>query len=253
MGLDVTVLRVFTDPDGKFGNPLGVVDDAAVDPADRQRIATELGYSETVFVEVPQSGTNTAQARIFTPVTEMRFAGHPTVGAAWWLREQGRPIHTLQVPAGIVQVSYRDELTAVSARAEWAPEFVIRELETAEELLAADPDEYPDDIGHYLWTWTDREHGQIRARMFANNLGIPEDEATGSAAVRITEFLSRDLTIVQGKGSIIETRWNPEGWVQIAGRDPDAGLRRISSTSARPTPPDGPAVPGFRARSPRRR
>lgn len=218
MGLDVTVLRVFTDPDGKFGNPLGVVDDAAVDPADRQRIATELGYSETVFVEVPQSGTNTAQARIFTPVTEMRFAGHPTVGAAWWLREQGRPIHTLQVPAGIVQVSYRDDLTAVSARAEWAPEFVICELETAEELLAADPDEYPDDIGHYLWTWTDREHGQIRARMFANNLGIPEDEATGSAAVRITEFLSRDLTIVQGKGSIIETRWNPEGWVQIAGR-----------------------------------
>ena len=43
MAIDVTVLRVFTDPDGKFGNPLGVVDAGTVDPADRQRIATELG------------------------------------------------------------------------------------------------------------------------------------------------------------------------------------------------------------------
>ena len=43
MAIDVTVLRVFTDRDGSFGNPLGVVDAASVDPADRQRIATELG------------------------------------------------------------------------------------------------------------------------------------------------------------------------------------------------------------------
>ena len=36
-------------------------------------------------------------------MTELPFAGHPTVGAAWWLRERGTPIRTLQVPAG----SYR--------------------------------------------------------------------------------------------------------------------------------------------------
>ena len=47
---------------------------------------------------------------------------------------------------------------------------------------------------------------------------MPEDEATGAAAVRITDYLSRDLTIVQGKGSVIYTRWSPEGWVHIAGR-----------------------------------
>ncbi|HWX99711.1 MAG TPA: PhzF family phenazine biosynthesis protein, partial [Mycobacterium sp.] len=47
MGIDVTVLRVFTDPDRNFGNPLGVVDAGQVDPRDRQQLATQLGYSET--------------------------------------------------------------------------------------------------------------------------------------------------------------------------------------------------------------
>ncbi|WP_102142561.1 PhzF family phenazine biosynthesis protein [Mycobacterium hubeiense] len=227
MAIDVTVLRVFTDQDGKFGNPLGVVDASTVDPADRQRIATQLGYSETIFVDVPAPGANTAHARIFTPATELPFAGHPTVGASWWLRENGRPIHTLQVPAGIVQVTYEDDLTAVSARSEWAPEFAIYDLDSTEQLLAADPDDYPDDVSNYLWTWTDREQGVIRARMFAANLGVPEDEATGAAAVRITDYLSRDLTIVQGKGSVIYTKWSPEGWVRIAGRVVNDGPTQI--------------------------
>ena len=227
MAIDVTVLRVFTDPDGKFGNPLGVVDASAVDPADRQRIATELGYSETVFIDVPEQGASTAHARIYTPATELPFAGHPTVGASWWLREKGIPIHTLRVPAGIVQVSYDGDLTAISARAEWAPEFAIHELGSTDELAAADPADYPDDIQHYLWTWTDRDQGVLRARMFAAILGVPEDEATGSAAVRITDYLSRDLTIVQGKGSVIYTRWSPEGWVHVAGRVVSDGTTQI--------------------------
>ena len=227
MPIDVTVLRVFTDPDGKFGNPLGVVDAGTVDPADRQRIATELGYSETIFVDVPQPGANTATAHIFTPVTELPFAGHPTVGAAWWLRQRGVPIHTLQVPAGIVQVGYEDDLTSVNARSEWAPEFAIHELASVEDLLATDPADYPEDIAHYLWTWTDRDNGVIRSRMFAVNLGVLEDEATGAAAVRITDYLSRDLTIVQGKGSVIHTRWSPEGWVRIAGRAVNDGTSQI--------------------------
>ncbi|BBY78974.1 PhzF family phenazine biosynthesis protein [Mycolicibacterium pulveris] len=227
MAIDVTVLRVFTDQDGKHGNPLGVVDASTVDPGDRQRIATQLGYSETVFVDRPQPGTNTAHARIYTPAVELSFAGHPTVGAAWWLREQGTPVHTLQVPAGIVQVADEDGLTCVSARSEWAPEFAIHDLTSAEEVLAADPADYPDDVNHYLWAWIDREKGVVRSRMFATDLGVPEDEATGSAAVRMTDYLSRDLTIVQGKGSEIFTRWSAEGWVRISGRVVDDGVRQI--------------------------
>jgi predicted PhzF superfamily epimerase YddE/YHI9 len=227
MAIDVTVLRVFTDPDGKFGNPLGVVDASTVDRSDHQRIATQLGYSETVFVDVPERGASTAHARIYTPAIELPFAGHPTVGAAWWLRDRGTPVHTLQVPAGIVQITYEDDLTAVSARSEWAPEFAIYDLESIDELFAADPDNYPDDIQNYLWTWSDRDQGVLRSRMFAANLGVPEDEATGAAAVRITDYLSRDLTIVQGKGSVIHTQWSPEGWVRIAGRVMSDGITQI--------------------------
>jgi predicted PhzF superfamily epimerase YddE/YHI9 len=227
MAIDVTVLRVFTDKDGNFGNPLGVVDASQAAPAERQRIAAQLGYSETVFIDVPKSGAGTAHARIYTPVTELPFAGHPTVGASWWLRDRGTPVKTLQVPAGLVQVTYEDDVTAVSARSEWAPEFAIYDLASTDELFDADPDDYPDDIQNYLWTWTDRERGAIRSRMFAANLGVPEDEATGAAAVRITDYLSRDLTIVQGKGSVIDTQWSPEGWVRIAGRVAVDGTKQI--------------------------
>jgi predicted PhzF superfamily epimerase YddE/YHI9 len=218
MSIDVTVLRVFTDSEGNFGNPLGLVDASTVEVQQRQRLATQLGYSETIFVDLPAAGSTTAHARIYTPLSEVPFAGHPTVGASWWLRANGTPIRTLQVPAGIVQVSYDDDVTAISARSEWAPEFAIHDLESLDDLAAANPADFPDDVQHYLWTWTDESAGSLRARMFAANLGVPEDEATGAAAVRITDYLSRDLTITQGNGSVIETTWSPEGWVRVAGR-----------------------------------
>lgn len=227
MSIAVTVLRVFTDSDGNFGNPLGVIDATLVQPRDRQRLAAQLGYSETVFVELPAPGSTTAHVHIHTPLTELAFAGHPTVGASWWLRSKGMPVHTLQVPAGIVQVSYDGELTAISARSEWAPEFAIHEFDSPAELAAVDPADFPDDIQHYLWAWIDRSAGSLRSRMFAANLGVPEDEATGSAAIRITDYLSRDLTITQGKGSVLQTTWSPEGWVRVAGRVVSDGVSYI--------------------------
>ncbi|BBZ48528.1 PhzF family phenazine biosynthesis protein [Mycobacterium heidelbergense] len=227
MGIDVAVLRVFTDPAGNFGNPLGVVDAGRVDRRDRQRLAAQLGYSETVFVDLPAAGSTTAHATIYTPGAELPFAGHPTVGAAWWLRENGWPINTLRVPAGIVQVSHEGGRTAISARAQWAPEVAIHEFDSVDDLFAADPADFPADTAHYLWAWIDRSSGALRARMFAANLGVPEDEATGSAAMRITDYLSRDLRITQGRGSLIETTWNPEGWVGVAGRVVGDGARRI--------------------------
>lgn len=227
MTVDVSVLRVFTDADGNFGNPLGVVDAATAPAADRQRLATELGYSETIFVDLPPAGSTSAHARIYTPATELAFAGHPTVGAAWWLAERGMAVRTLAVPAGIVQVGRDGEFTTVRARADWSPEFVVAQAPSVTELMAADPAEYPDDVYHYLWTWLDRDSGTIRARMFANELGIVEDEATGSAAVRLTDHLSRDLAITQGKGSQIYTTWNPQGWVTVAGRVVGDGVRQV--------------------------
>ncbi|MGV0742331.1 PhzF family phenazine biosynthesis protein [Mycolicibacterium sp. XJ870] len=227
MAIDVTVLRVFTDSDGKFGNPLGVVDAGTVAPTDRQRIAAELGYSETIFIDLPQPGGTTAHAHIFTPATELPFAGHPTVGASWWLRETGLPVKTLQVPAGIVQVSYDGDLTTISARSEWAPELQIHRLDSAEDVLAAELNDYDEDVETYLWAWIDQDKGVLRSRVFAANLGIAEDEATGSAAVRMTDYLSRDLTVIQGEGSVIHTQWSAEGWVRVAGRVVSDGTTQI--------------------------
>lgn len=227
MGIDVTVLRVFTDAHGNYGNKLGVIQASAVDPQDRPRLAAQLGYPETVFFDEPEPGSTTTHARIYTPLTEVPFAGHPTVGLAWWLRQRGTPIRTLQVPAGIVQVSYDGDVTAISARSDWAPAFAIHRLATVDELAAADPADYPDGTGHYLWAWTDEQRGALRSRAFVAALGVPEDEATGSAAARLTDNLSRDLTITQGKGSLIQTRWNPQGWVVVAGRVADDGSMKL--------------------------
>ena len=145
MALDVTVLRVFTNADGEYGNPLGVVDASLVAPADRQRVAAELGYSETIFVDLPAPGAQTTKAHIFTPTLELPFAGHPTVGASWWLKDRGTPVNTLQVPAGVVRVAYDQladgEFTVITARAEWAPDFSVYDLDSVDDVLNADPDD----------------------------------------------------------------------------------------------------------------
>jgi trans-2,3-dihydro-3-hydroxyanthranilate isomerase len=81
-------LDVFTTE--RFGgNPLAVVLDAeALSSAEMQLIAREFGLSETVFVLKPTLPAHTAKVRIFTPVSELPFAGHPTVGSAILIAEQ---------------------------------------------------------------------------------------------------------------------------------------------------------------------
>ena len=75
-------LDVFTDT--RFaGNPLAVVlEPEGLDTAAMQTVAREFNLSETVFVFPPADKANRAKIRIFTPVSELPFAGHPTVGTA---------------------------------------------------------------------------------------------------------------------------------------------------------------------------
>jgi trans-2,3-dihydro-3-hydroxyanthranilate isomerase len=81
---------VFTDtPFG--GNPLAVFPDAAgLTTVDMQRIAREMNLSETTFVLPPQAPQADFKVRIFTPVKELPFAGHPVVGTHWVLAHLGR-------------------------------------------------------------------------------------------------------------------------------------------------------------------
>lgn len=84
------VYDVFTDT-AFGGNQLAVIPDAAAIPeADLQKIAREFNFSETTFVYPPSDPNHTAKVRFFTPTTEVRFAGHPTIGTAIALREAGQ-------------------------------------------------------------------------------------------------------------------------------------------------------------------
>lgn len=65
------------------GNPLAVVLDAeGLTGAQMQSIAAEFNYAETTFVLPARAATNAAWVRIYTPRTEVPFAGHPNVGTA---------------------------------------------------------------------------------------------------------------------------------------------------------------------------
>jgi trans-2,3-dihydro-3-hydroxyanthranilate isomerase len=115
MQLPYHVLDVFTEE--RFGgNPLAVVLDAdGLDGARMQQIAREFNLSETVFVLTPEQPTHTARVRIFTPVSEIPFAGHPTVGTGALLAALGAPepsgrrdaLIVLEEGVGIVRVGVR--------------------------------------------------------------------------------------------------------------------------------------------------
>jgi len=75
---------VFTDTPLE-GNQLAVFTDGReLDDATMQAIALEIGFSETVFVLPPENG-GTVRIRIFTPFSELPFAGHPILGSAFVL------------------------------------------------------------------------------------------------------------------------------------------------------------------------
>ena len=83
-----TVVDVFT-AEPLAGNPLAVFPDASqFDTALMQKIARELNLAETAFVLPATRSDCAARVRIFTPVREMPFAGHPTVGTAFVLLQK---------------------------------------------------------------------------------------------------------------------------------------------------------------------
>lgn len=214
------LVNVFTAEDGTHGNPLGVFLDGASVPDDRrQSIAADLGYSETVFVDDAASG----RLRIFTPADELRLAGHPLVGTAWVIAQKRGSCELLHPPAGEVPTWQDGDRRWIRARAEWAPPMEFRAYETVEEVDALDS--APDGLGFaFCWAWIDEAAGRLRARVFVPEHGIHEDEATGSAALRVVEMLGRrELEIRQGEGSVIHARPGPEGTVEVGGRVVDRG------------------------------
>lgn len=210
------VLKVFVGEDGRGGNPLGVFLDGGAVPEDRrQGVAADLGFSETVFVDDPEGG----ELRIFTPATELPFAGHPLVGTAWLLAREGYEAPQLSPPAGSIAYSFDADLAYITGRPEWAPMFEHVELSSAAEVDAlAGPPEGHDLVGVWAWDPSAREPNVVRVRVFAPRLGVEEDEATGAYAVRLCARLGREIEIHQGEGSLIVARPEPDVGVRIGGK-----------------------------------
>lgn len=210
---ELHVLRVFVNEDGEWGNPLGVfLDGSQVPGLKRQRIAAELGFSETVFVDDPAGG----RIRIYTPEVELPFAGHPSVGTAWLLTSQGTPVEVLRPPAGEVGVRVEDDATFVTGRPEWAPPFEYRQLGTPGEVRSLDSPA-PSAGNTYVWAWIDEAAGTIRARSFVPAAGIAEDEATGAAALVLCAQLAQPIVIHQGHGSVLRAQPCDGGLVEVGG------------------------------------
>jgi predicted PhzF superfamily epimerase YddE/YHI9 len=208
------VLRVFTAPDGSHGNPLGVFlegDEVAAEL--RQDVARDLGFAETVFVDDAERGA----IRIFAPEQEMPFAGHPTVGAAWLLRAERGAVTALRTPAGEIKVTYEPGLTWVEASPEWSPPFEYVELASPAEVDALDGPPAGLTLA-YCWAWEDEPAGRARARSFVLDAGIPEDEATGSAALTLAARLGRAIEVRQGRGSVLCARPVADGRAEVGGR-----------------------------------
>jgi predicted PhzF superfamily epimerase YddE/YHI9 len=208
------LLRVFCAEDGTGGNPLAIfLDGGEVAPPSRQGVAADLGLSETVFVDDAKRG----ELRIFTPTVELAFAGHPTVGTAWLLANEGCGVPSLQVRAGELRVRYEDGAAFVAARPGWGPVFEWEQLDSPErvEALSGPPGGH-DHLG--AWAWVDERAGTLRARVFPVRYGIPEDEATGAAAVILCAQIGRPIDVRQGRGSRIRARPLDDGYVEVGGR-----------------------------------
>ena len=207
------VVTVFLGPDGRGGNLLGVFLDPDLDADERQKVAADLGYSETVFVTDVARG----ELHIHTPAVEIPLAGHPLVGTAWLLAEQGTPVDVLRPPAGEVPTWAADGLRWIRANPADAQTFEFRRLGSPAEVEAF-PGADSDDTHLEVWAWIDEAAGRVRARVFPTAFGIAEDEATGAAALAFTAHLGRDLDIRQGVGSQLRTRLLPSGLVEVGGR-----------------------------------
>ena len=80
--LDFHTVDVFTDTPFT-GNSLAIVENAdELSDAQMQTLAREFNLPETIFIQKPDNLANTAKVRIFLPLKEIPFAGHPTIGCA---------------------------------------------------------------------------------------------------------------------------------------------------------------------------
>ena len=206
---------VFTDR-AFAGNPLAVFrEPGKLDPAGMQAIAKELHLSETTFVFPPEKGGD-HRVRIFTPDSEMPFAGHPTLGTAYVLAGGKDATMRLEEGVGVIRVTLREGFVQMEQPLPTFSGTTITRKAAADALALAVEEvrsDVPIQIGSsgvpllfvplsnlkavrrarrpnglnanahvYIFAMSgERSGSQVHGRMFDEGLGIGEDPATGGA------------------------------------------------------------------------
>jgi PhzF family phenazine biosynthesis protein len=218
---------VFTDVP-YAGNPVAVVlDGAGLDIDAMQQVARWTNLSETTFVLPPTTAEANYRVRIFTPVLELPFAGHPTLGTCHaWLADQPTPPATDEVvqecAAGLIRVRRTADGLAFAApplvrsgpvdeplvarvaamlglerpavvAAEWVdngPGWMALLLGSPDEVLAVQPGEGDVDLGLVALYPPGSPHAiEVRA-FFPKDGMLIEDPVTGSLNASVAQWLT---------------------------------------------------------------
>jgi len=231
-----TIADVFTDVPLQ-GNQVAVFTDASgLSDELMQRTAREMNLSETVFAFRAEDPNAHLRVRIFTPATELPFAGHPVLGTAFVVgRAMGSNVVRLQTGLGVVPVTLEragageptygemeqfvpalepfDAVDALVAALGAAPDagalpiaayrngpvHVYVELPSQEAVAALQPDLAAlERLGVYGINCFAGSGQRWKTRMFGPALGVAEDPATGSAAGPLAVHLARHGRVAFG-------------------------------------------------------
>jgi trans-2,3-dihydro-3-hydroxyanthranilate isomerase len=240
--LPYEIVDVFTDRPFT-GNPLAVVfGGEALTGAQMQALTREFNLSETVFVLPPTAEGATYRARIFTPSAELPFAGHPSVGVAVTQQRRGLfPAGKVvqECGAGLLPIQVYDDGRATltggtpTVGPELDPGRLLALVGLSDEDFAGPAPrvagcglEYPylsvhpdavaravvpnvgagqvhDLTGTSVFAW-DPASRTAHTRVFCPDMGVPEDPATGSAALGFGVWLvASGLLPADGESSYV--------------------------------------------------
>jgi predicted PhzF superfamily epimerase YddE/YHI9 len=198
----MVTIKIFVDSDGNFGNPVGIIHDLDrnIPEAMRQQIAIKSGFSEVVFL----NSIKPANVSIFSPTRQIPFAGHALVGAAYYFRtvlmQNITEITSMDQP---IKASYESDKTWVESDISILPSWNLKQLSNATKIDQLSSEESQQLQHTFVWAYIDKHAGLIRARTFAPDWKIAEDEANGSGSMLLAHQLNQSLTIYHGKGSVI--------------------------------------------------
>lgn len=195
-------LNIFTNKKGENGTPLGIIEDLGhkINEDERFKITQAAGFTEVVFIESLQN----PRISIYTPEQNLPFASHALVGSYYYFSKIcNQNLSEIISMGNKIKVFELNNLFYAESEVSILPKFNLRQYETASEVDKLDIKDTKNFKHELVWSWIDKRRGLVRARTFAPDWDITEDEANGSGSMLLANNLNRKITVFHGKGSII--------------------------------------------------